>query len=252
MRAGGSIRRVRASELNQWWSVVSAVSNAAMRPFFRVHSRETERAGEGAGDHRLQSRQRHRRTGRRHRRRQEEATRTRFLVAAEVFRQRLPEWILRSFDQIPIRRGQGDVNALEEAIHTVKAGAIAALARRAGSTRTEPPRCCASIAAWLGWRWRREPRSSPSASGERRRGGREADVDTGSRGVHGSRSCSERSWPADGDPSDAEDLASFTQLVREAIEVQVARARATRKPDENTRRAGPQGRPFSDPIRRGR
>ena len=32
--------------------------------------------------------------------------------------------------------------------------------------------------------------------------------------------------PAHGDPSDAEDLASFTHLVREAIEVQVARARA--------------------------
>ena len=53
---------------------------------------------------------------------------TRFLVAAEYVRNRWFGWILRNADQIPIRRGQGDSAALDEAIDTIKRGALAALA----------------------------------------------------------------------------------------------------------------------------
>lgn len=52
----------------------------------------------------------------------------RFLVAAEVFERPFVGLLLRVFDQIPIRRGEGDVHALDEAIRTVNAGAIAAIA----------------------------------------------------------------------------------------------------------------------------
>ena len=53
---------------------------------------------------------------------------TRFLVAAEVFRVPVGGWFLRRYDQIPIRRGEGDANALEEAIETIGRGALAAIA----------------------------------------------------------------------------------------------------------------------------
>ncbi len=120
---------MRTSELNAWWSVVSAVANAAMRLVFRVRVEGSANVpsqgsaivafnhvsvldGPCVGIVVAQ----------------DVPARSRFLVAAEVFDKRLPGWILRSFDQIPIRRGQGDVHALDEAIRTVKAGAIAAIA----------------------------------------------------------------------------------------------------------------------------
>jgi 1-acyl-sn-glycerol-3-phosphate acyltransferase len=53
---------------------------------------------------------------------------TRFLVAAEIFHRRFFGWILRTFEQIPIRRGQGDEHALDEAIRVVADGALAAIA----------------------------------------------------------------------------------------------------------------------------
>jgi 1-acyl-sn-glycerol-3-phosphate acyltransferase len=52
----------------------------------------------------------------------------RFLVAAEQFRKSFFGWVLRRFDQIPIRRGQGDTGALDAAIATVRTGAVAAIA----------------------------------------------------------------------------------------------------------------------------
>jgi 1-acyl-sn-glycerol-3-phosphate acyltransferase len=52
----------------------------------------------------------------------------RFLIAAEVFGRRFFGWIVRSFHQIPIRRGEGDTGALDQAIETVRAGALAAIA----------------------------------------------------------------------------------------------------------------------------
>lgn len=51
----------------------------------------------------------------------------RFLVAAEIFRAPLIGAVLRAFRQIPIRRGQGDVGALDEAIETIRSGALAGI-----------------------------------------------------------------------------------------------------------------------------
>jgi 1-acyl-sn-glycerol-3-phosphate acyltransferase len=53
---------------------------------------------------------------------------SRFLVAAEVFRVPVIGWFLRRYEQIPIRRGERDANALEEAIETIRRGALAAIA----------------------------------------------------------------------------------------------------------------------------
>jgi 1-acyl-sn-glycerol-3-phosphate acyltransferase len=58
----------------------------------------------------------------RHRRRM-----TRFLTAAEFFRKPLYAWALRLYRQIPIRRGEGDEGALDEAVRTVAAGALAGI-----------------------------------------------------------------------------------------------------------------------------
>ncbi len=52
----------------------------------------------------------------------------RFLVAAEVFGHRLYGPVLRSFGQIPIRRGEADLGALGTAIEAVRGGALAAIA----------------------------------------------------------------------------------------------------------------------------
>jgi 1-acyl-sn-glycerol-3-phosphate acyltransferase len=52
----------------------------------------------------------------------------RFLAAAELFKVFFFGWVLSSFEQIPIRRGQGDSGALDEAISLVRAGALAAIA----------------------------------------------------------------------------------------------------------------------------
>ena len=49
---------------------------------------------------------------------------TRFLVAAEFFRQRVFGWALRTFRQIPLRRGEADADALDVAIRTARRGAI--------------------------------------------------------------------------------------------------------------------------------
>jgi 1-acyl-sn-glycerol-3-phosphate acyltransferase len=62
---------------------------------------------------------------------------TRFLVAAEVFRVPMSGWFLRRYEQIPIRRGKGDANALAEAIETVRGGALAAIAPE-GVVNPEP------------------------------------------------------------------------------------------------------------------
>jgi 1-acyl-sn-glycerol-3-phosphate acyltransferase len=51
----------------------------------------------------------------------------RFLVVAEVFGHWFYGRVLRSFNQIPIHRGEGDAGALEKAIETVRAGALVAI-----------------------------------------------------------------------------------------------------------------------------
>jgi len=52
---------------------------------------------------------------------------TRFLVAAEFFRKWTVAWALRLYRQIPVRRGARDLGALDEAIQTVRAGALAGI-----------------------------------------------------------------------------------------------------------------------------
>jgi len=53
---------------------------------------------------------------------------TRFLVAAEQFDKLLTGWILRRYDQIPIRRGERDARALDVATETIRRGALAGVA----------------------------------------------------------------------------------------------------------------------------
>lgn len=216
-----------ASELNRWWSVVSVISNVAMRAVFRVHVEGTSNVPsigpaiiafnhvsviDGPAVGIVVARKTRRES--------------RFLVAAEVFRQRLAGWILRSFDQIPIRRGQGDVDALEEAVRTVGAGAIAAIAPEGrvnedgatemlrfhrGVARLSLSTNAPVIPVGLWGTQQRWPRSG-------RRYGRPWRPRLAF--VFG------EALTAAGDPTDPDDLAAFTQRVREAIEVQVARARA--------------------------
>lgn len=52
----------------------------------------------------------------------------RFLVASGLFGRRAIGWILRRFDQIPIRRGAGDTDALERAVEAVRGGGLVAIA----------------------------------------------------------------------------------------------------------------------------
>jgi 1-acyl-sn-glycerol-3-phosphate acyltransferase len=52
----------------------------------------------------------------------------RFLVASEIFDQTVSGWFLRSYRQIPVRRGKQDAGALEEVIATIRRGAVAAIA----------------------------------------------------------------------------------------------------------------------------
>lgn len=49
---------------------------------------------------------------------------TRYLTAAEFFDKRRFGWALRLYRQIPLRRGEGDSGALDEAVRTIRAGAV--------------------------------------------------------------------------------------------------------------------------------
>jgi len=64
---------------------------------------------------------------------------TRFVTGAEFFERPAYGWILRLFRQIPIRRGTGDDRALDEAVGTVRSGAVAGIfpEGRVGATPDE-------------------------------------------------------------------------------------------------------------------
>jgi 1-acyl-sn-glycerol-3-phosphate acyltransferase len=120
---------VRRGELNRWWSVGVAIVMPLVRLLFRVRVRGLEHvpltgpailafnhvsvldgpvlAAETA-----------------YRIRRE----TRFLVAAEMFHKPVWGWVLRRYEQIPVRRGGADQGALDEVVETVRHGAMAALA----------------------------------------------------------------------------------------------------------------------------
>ena len=63
----------------------------------------------------------------------------RFLVAAEFFARRFHGWVLRTFDQIPIRRGEGDGAALDAALDALRGGSVIAIAPE-GGVNTDPER----------------------------------------------------------------------------------------------------------------
>jgi 1-acyl-sn-glycerol-3-phosphate acyltransferase len=218
---------MRTSELNRWWSVVSAVADVAMRVMFRVHVEgETNVPSRGpaiiAFNHVsvldgpavgvVVARTRRRES--------------RFLVADEVFRRRVPGWLLRSFDQIPIRRGEGDTQALEEAVRTVANGAIAAIApegRVNEDGATDMVRFHRGVARLaLATRAPVVPVGIWGTQARWPRSGRRYGKPWRPRlaFVFG-----EAVAPT-GDPAAADDIAAFTQRVREAIEVQVTSARA--------------------------
>lgn len=150
---------------------------------------------------------------------------SRFLVAAEVFRVLLIGWILRAFEQIPIRRGEGDTGALDEAIATVRSGALTAIAPE-GRVSDDPDRGLQRV----------------------RTGVARIALPTGAQVVPVGIWGTQRRWPrtglrlgrpwrptvaiAFGSPilpaSDADDPAqidSFTDRVRESLTRQVSRAR---------------------------
>jgi 1-acyl-sn-glycerol-3-phosphate acyltransferase len=157
------------------------------------------------------------------RRRRREA---RFLVAAEVFSKIFFGWVLRTFDQIPIRRGQGDAHALDEAVRVVEAGAIAAIAPE-GRVNDDPDAGLQRI----------------------RRGAARLALPTGAPVIPVGMWGTQIRWPRGGvrlrapwrpalalvfgdpvfpagDPDVPSDIEAFTDQIRTAIEAQVVRARA--------------------------
>jgi 1-acyl-sn-glycerol-3-phosphate acyltransferase len=52
---------------------------------------------------------------------------TRFLVAAEFFDKATVGWALRLYRQIPLTRGKADAGALDEAVATLRSGAVAGI-----------------------------------------------------------------------------------------------------------------------------
>lgn len=52
---------------------------------------------------------------------------TRFLVAAEFFAKATIAWGLRLYRQIPLQRGKADAGALDEAVATIRSGALAGI-----------------------------------------------------------------------------------------------------------------------------
>ena len=120
---------MHAGELNAWWRWGAIVTGPLVRALFRVRVEGLEHVPSSgpailAFNHvsaldgpvlAIEVASRHRRA-------------SRFLVAAEFFQRRVIGAILRRFEQIPIRRGQGDDGALDQAIATVRRGALAAIA----------------------------------------------------------------------------------------------------------------------------
>jgi 1-acyl-sn-glycerol-3-phosphate acyltransferase len=120
---------VRDEAFDAWWGIGSAITAGLMHLLFRVRVRGVEHVPASgsailAFNHvsvldgpvlAIETA----RTARRA---------TRFLVAAEIFRRFFLGWVLRTYRQIPIRRGRGDEHALDEAVRVVGDGALAAIA----------------------------------------------------------------------------------------------------------------------------
>lgn len=114
-------------EINRWWRLALAIVRPAFALFYRLEVRGTENlpaTGSAivASNHRsvvdgvllaLVG--------------AENGRATRFLVAAEIFDVRGLGWVLRTFGQIPIRRGGQDAAALDEAIAALRGGSLAGI-----------------------------------------------------------------------------------------------------------------------------
>ena len=114
----------RSEELTPWWRFGIAVLGPAFRATFRLEVRGGENLP-ATGGAILASNHRSvvdgvllalvgARRGRG----------IRFLVAAEIFEFRIPGWALRTFAQIPIRRGSQDAGALDAAIEALRTGSV--------------------------------------------------------------------------------------------------------------------------------
>jgi 1-acyl-sn-glycerol-3-phosphate acyltransferase len=212
-------------DLNPWWRVGAPIAAALVRLLFRVrvtgiHHVPLGGPGILAFNHisvldgpciAIETAWRRRRE-------------TRFLVAAEVFRMPVYGWFLRRYDQIPIRRGAGDAGALDEAIATIRGGAIAAIAPE-GAVNPNPDRLqrvrsgVARIAL---------PSGAPV-------------IPVGIWGTHRRWPRAGRTWgrpwrprlvisfgePIEpkGDPSEQDDLDAFIEIVRGRLDEQVDAAR---------------------------
>jgi 1-acyl-sn-glycerol-3-phosphate acyltransferase len=119
---------VRGGELNGWWRVGLVFVTPVARVMFRIRVTGTEHVPlKGPAilsfNHvsSLDGPVLAIETGRRIRRE------TRFVVASEFFAKFFFGWVLRRYNQISIRRGEGDVGALDDAVETIRRGALAAI-----------------------------------------------------------------------------------------------------------------------------
>ena len=211
-------------DFSAWWAIGSAATLPIVRLLFRVRVEGIEHvpaSGSGilAFNHVsvLDGPALAIETARRRRRE------LRFLVAAEIFGHWFYGRVLRSFHQIPIRRGVLDAHALDAALETVRTGALAAIAPE-GRVTEDPEaglqrirRGCARIALPTGapvipvGMWgaqRRWPWTGPNWS---RLWRRERLAIVYGPAVH---------------PHPEDDLESFSRRLGVALEEQVRRARA--------------------------
>jgi 1-acyl-sn-glycerol-3-phosphate acyltransferase len=149
----------------------------------------------------------------------------RFLVASEIFDALVSGWFLCRYRQIPVRRGKSDAGALDEAIATIRRGAVAAIAPE-GTVNPSPgglQRVRSGIARIA------LPTGAPV-------------IPVGIWGTHRRWSKAGRRWgrpfrprlgfafgPAiepSGDASVQDDIDAFVTRVREALERQLAEARS--------------------------
>ncbi|HEX9124485.1 MAG TPA: lysophospholipid acyltransferase family protein [Actinomycetota bacterium] len=219
-------------DLNVWWRIGILLVGIVWRLLFRLRYMGTEkipRTGPAivAGNHLsaldgivvgLANGERARRM-------------TRFLAAAEFFVKPWFGWALRLYRQIPLRRGEGDASALDEAIRAIRGGALAGIfpeglvnphpeelqRGRSGLARLALPTGAPVVPVGIWGTQDRWPRD----------------------GLH-----FRRPWrptlvvaygdPIEpyGDPDDPADVQAFTETVMEAIarQMRVARAAAARRP----------------------
>ncbi len=148
----------------------------------------------------------------------------RFLVASEFFERPLLRFFLKRFRQIRVRRGEQDTEALDEAIHTIRAGVLAGIfpegrinegtelqRGRSGTARIALATGAAVIPAGI---WGTQDRYPKSGLRRQRPWRTRITVSFG-----------EPILPA-GDADSPEDIQHFTDRVMAAIADQTARARA--------------------------